>query len=184
MPEDPFTSGNKVTLHRGTTSNIRSQTPNPFTFGINKHRETRRNIETRRSGISFLVATVVVLVVAVAVVGVSFLVLSGRSASSGSNITCDSTPSSSAASIQISIYSGASSSTNAPGYTPDKISLVIGKNNTVTWTNNDAAHHTVTTSNAPAGASFNSGDMAQGATYTCTFTEPGTYQYTAKTMLG
>ena len=61
--------------------------------------------------------------------------------------------------------------------TPDSITLVIGVNNTVTWTNNDSVHHTVTSTTAPAGGSFNSGNMNGGATCTHTFTVPGTYHY-------
>ena len=78
------------------------------------------------------------------------------------------------AAVQVSITPGASNSANAPGYSPDSITLVVGKNNAVTWTNDDSAHHTVTTISAPPGASFNSGDMGSGVVYTCTFTTPGT----------
>ena len=81
--------------------------------------------------------------------------------------------------VAVSIPSGAGSPNGAPGYSPDKITVVVGVNNTVTWTNNDGStHHTVTSSSVPQGASsFNSGDLAGGATFTYTFTTPGTYQY-------
>jgi plastocyanin len=79
--------------------------------------------------------------------------------------------------VQVSIYSGAANSANPPGYIPDNLTLVVGINNTVTWTNNDSAHHTVTSTSAPSGGSFNSGNMNGGATYTHTFTVPGTYKY-------
>jgi plastocyanin len=79
--------------------------------------------------------------------------------------------------IQISILSGVSNSANPPGYSPDKITLVVGINNTVAWTNNDNVHHTVTASSCPEGASFDSGKMNPGAVYSCTFSAPGTYQY-------
>src|SRR2546430_10515364 len=79
--------------------------------------------------------------------------------------------------LQVSIYSGSANSANPPGYAPDSITLVIGVNNTVTWTNNDSAHHTVTSTSAPPGGPFNSGNMDAGATCTHTFTVPGTYQY-------
>jgi len=80
-----------------------------------------------------------------------------------------------AAGLKISIPSGAVSPSNAPGYSPDKVTLVMGVNNTVTWTNNDSAHHTVTS--VSGNGSISSGDMAPGATFTYTFTAPGTYQY-------
>lgn len=84
---------------------------------------------------------------------------------------------SSASAVKVSMPNGAGNPNGAPGYAPDNLTLVIGVNNTVTWTNNDSAHHTVTSTKAPAGASFNSGDMAPGATFSFTFTVPGTYQY-------
>jgi plastocyanin len=122
---------------------------------------------------------IIVIIVGIGIGAFYFLSSSGRSASSGSNIVC-STAKPSGSAVAVSINSGASNSANGPGYGPDNIVVVIGINNTVTWTNNDSAHHTVTTSNAPSGASFNSGDMGPGATYTCTFSETGTYQYYCK----
>jgi len=118
---------------------------------------------------------VVIIVAAAAAVGDLYVSSFSSPPSSGANITCSSQPNSSA--IQIAITKGASNSANGPGYAPDSITLVIGNNNTVTWTNDDSVHHTVNTSSAPTGAAFNSGNMNQGDTYTCTFTMPGTYQY-------
>jgi plastocyanin len=147
-----------------------------------KHSIRRGGRRRRTTGISVIakVTIVVVIIVAIAAAGtIFFMMSSGRSSSSGSNISCSaSKPNGST--IAISIESGASNSANGPGYNPDKIVLVIGINNTVIWINNDSAHHTVTTSSAPSGASFNSGDMGPGATYSCTFTQPGTYQYYCK----
>ena len=74
--------------------------------------------------------------------------------------------------VQISVYTS-----NAPGYRPDTVTLVIGVNNTVTWTNSDSAAHTITSTSSPSGAAFDSGNMNPGATCTWTFTVPGTYQY-------
>ncbi len=55
-------------------------------------------------------------------------------------------------------------------------------NNTVTWTNDDTTGpgvpHTVTALNTTAGApAFDSGNLVAGASFTYTFTVPGTYQY-------
>ena len=58
-------------------------------------------------------------------------------------------------------------------YSPDPVTVVIGVNNTVVWTNNDTAPHTVTANDG----SFDSGNMAPTATFTFTFTTPGTYHY-------
>jgi plastocyanin len=82
------------------------------------------------------------------------------------------------AAVAVSIPTGSSNPSNPPGYAPDKITLVVGVNNTVTWTNADTAAHTVTSVTVPSGAtSFDSGNMDPGATFTYTFATPGTYTY-------
>ncbi|MHB8566496.1 MAG: cupredoxin domain-containing protein [Nitrososphaerales archaeon] len=73
----------------------------------------------------------------------------------------------------VSIAQGAASNENTPGFTPATITVVIGVNNTVTWTNNDSAPHTVTADDG----SFSSGNMDPGNTFSFTFTTPGTYAY-------
>jgi plastocyanin len=83
--------------------------------------------------------------------------------------------------VNIPIGTGAGQSA-APGYAPDNVTVVIGVNNTVVWTNGDTANggtdHTVTSVSVPGGASpFDSGIMAEGANFTQTFTVPGTYEY-------
>ena len=52
--------------------------------------------------------------------------------------------------------------------------LTVQVGTTVTWTNADQMHHTVTA----ASGSFDSGDLGQGATFSYTFTKEGTYDYT------
>lgn len=64
-------------------------------------------------------------------------------------------------------------SSNTLNYDPPSITVVIGVNNTVTWVNNDQAIHTVTASDN----SFNSGNILPGASFTYTFTTPGTFTY-------
>lgn len=61
-------------------------------------------------------------------------------------------------------------------FTPKTITVVIGVNNTVVWTNDDpnGAVHTVTSN---AAGLFDSGQMLPGDTFTCTFTAAGTYDY-------
>ncbi len=64
------------------------------------------------------------------------------------------------------------------GFTPENITVVLGRNNTVTWTNNDSTIHTVTSTTVPAGATpFDSGYLNTGDKYTYTFTAPGVYEY-------
>jgi plastocyanin len=56
-------------------------------------------------------------------------------------------------------------------YTPATLEVHVG--DTVTWTNNDSAPHTVTSSDG----SIQSGTMEQGASFSFTFTTPGTFDY-------
>jgi amicyanin len=56
-------------------------------------------------------------------------------------------------------------------FSPPMLTVTAG--DTVTWTNEDAVAHTATST---AGA-FDSGDLAQGASFSFTFTTPGTYTY-------
>lgn len=58
------------------------------------------------------------------------------------------------------------------GFAFSPATLAIKAGTTVTWTNLDAAPHTVTGSGG-----FLSGQIGQGGTYTYTFTAPGTYEY-------
>lgn len=81
--------------------------------------------------------------------------------------------------VQDSMPAGAGNGpASAPGFAPAALTLVIGVNNTVTWTNNDSpSHHDVASTSVPSGASaIASPDMPPGATFTYTFTVPGTYQ--------
>lgn len=55
-----------------------------------------------------------------------------------------------------------------------KASLTVAKGTTVTWTNNDAVAHTVTSDD---GTSFSSGTIASGATFSFTFNTAGTFNY-------
>ncbi len=73
--------------------------------------------------------------------------------------------------VQASILNGAVSNMSSPGFSPTTIVIVIGVNNTVTWTNNDGAPHTVTDVNG----GFNSGNLDPGQKYTYTFSSVGTF---------
>jgi len=58
-------------------------------------------------------------------------------------------------------------------FNPGTVNVKVG--DTVKWTNNDGAPHTVT---ASAGSEiFDSGSLAKGQVYLHTFTKTGTYQY-------
>ena len=73
--------------------------------------------------------------------------------------------------VHVSIIPDAAS--YSTGYDPDNITVVIGINNTVIWTNNDNEPHTVTATDG----SFDSGNMNPGAEFVHTFTSPGSYTY-------
>ncbi len=79
----------------------------------------------------------------------------------------------SVAAVHVSMPAGAGMNTAGPGYSPASITVVIGVNNTVVWTNDDSMPHTVTA----VDKNFDSGNMNQGETFTYTFSTPGTYQY-------
>jgi plastocyanin len=81
--------------------------------------------------------------------------------------------------IMVSETLGAGNPSGAPGYDPDVIDVVVGVNNTISWTNNDVGHnHTVTSMEIPPGAvPFDSGNMVKNATFTVTLTVPGVYRY-------
>lgn len=76
--------------------------------------------------------------------------------------------------VTVSMVPGSGSNTSiGKAYSPDPLTVVVGVNSTVQWVNNDNAPHTVTANDA----SFDSGNVAQGQSFTFTFTKPGTYQY-------
>jgi plastocyanin len=72
-------------------------------------------------------------------------------------------------------------------FTPDRINVAVGT--AVTWKNEDAAEHTVTSGAVTQGASgvttaadgsFDSASLKQNASFSHTFTAPGTYSYFCK----
>lgn len=73
--------------------------------------------------------------------------------------------------LQASILNGAGGSQSSPGFSPTTILVVIGVNNTVTWTNYDSSPHTVTDVNG----GFTSPTLNMGDKYTYTFNTAGTF---------
>lgn len=80
----------------------------------------------------------------------------------------------SASGVAVKIPQGTSAGGN---YSPSVITVVIGINNTVTWTNNDITAHTVTPVNPGASGWTSSGTISPGGTYSFTFTVAGGYDY-------
>jgi len=61
--------------------------------------------------------------------------------------------------------------TDDKDFSPEELTINVG--DTVTWTNDDDSPHTVTADDGQ----FDSGNMGEGATWSYTFTEVGTYDY-------
>lgn len=76
----------------------------------------------------------------------------------------------------INITSGASQNVNSLGFSPSTITIVIGVNNTVLWTNDDNVPHTVTSDTSDA-IVFSSDNLNPGDTFSFTFSRPGIYSY-------
>lgn len=104
-----------------------------------------------------------------------FQVVSGStvSATTSSAASVATSTTSTLAPSLVSIVAGAATNTSNPGYSPARVIVIIGVNNTIKWTNNDNAPHTVTSTDK----SFDSGNMNQGDGFTYTFTTAGTYNY-------
>lgn len=75
--------------------------------------------------------------------------------------------------VIVRIENGSGVNPNSPGYSPPKITVVIGINNTVKWVNYDSMPHTVTA----VDGSFDSGNLDPGQSFVHTFNTPGTYVY-------
>jgi len=71
--------------------------------------------------------------------------------------------------------SGAAKTVAIKGYAFSPSTLTINVGDTVTWTNEDTAPHTVTVTNGPV--KFDSGNLAKGQSFSYTFTVAGTYGY-------
>ena len=82
-------------------------------------------------------------------------------------------PSTGPGAATVSIVPGAGSNTTVKEFSPNTITVVVGANSTITWVNNDGSPHTVTADDN----SFASSNIAQGQSFTFTFTTVGTYKY-------
>ncbi len=69
--------------------------------------------------------------------------------------------------------SGQTVEVTVQGFTFDPIELTITAGTTVQWTNMDSAKHTISADDG----SWGSGNLGQGATFSFTFDQPGTFAY-------
>lgn len=66
----------------------------------------------------------------------------------------------------------------AVGFTPRNITVILGVNNTIVWTNEDTIVHTVVSRSVPPGApTFQSAELSQGGTFKVTLNVTGVYDY-------
>jgi plastocyanin len=119
----------------------------------------------------------VVLVAALAVAAVLVLAACGSPTNASAGSTPTSTPAATGGATTNSII--------IQNFTFVPASTTVSAGTTVTWTNRDSTPHDVTSSNGPGtGATvtslFTSGLLAQGKTFSYTFTKPGTYYYECK----
>jgi len=133
--------------------------------------------------------TVVGLVVAILIVGaiasigyyqlgVAKVPTTSSASNTVSQVTCTKT---NCAYVNITAGAGGCILPTVCGFSPASITVVIGVNNTVVWTNDDTATHTIT---PLTGAAWDTIDtcqgipgLCQGVTFQYTFTASGTYQY-------
>ena len=81
--------------------------------------------------------------------------------------------------VQVVMPSGVSFKRSL-NFQPATMTLIVGLNNTITWTNQDGADHTVTFTSGPSGVSLPSisdPDVGSGQSFTITLSTAGTYQY-------
>jgi plastocyanin len=97
----------------------------------------------------------------------------GSNQGTTSTIAGGSSSNSMSGAVNVAIVSGAHLQSQSQHFVPDTITVVIGRNNTVTWKNEDNSIHTVTADNG----AFNSGIVNPGSSFTFTFTTPGTFAY-------
>jgi plastocyanin len=89
-----------------------------------------------------------------------------------SGVTSSSAPAGGSTSSSVAAGGGAQVEIKGFAFNPASVTIKVGE--TVTWTNNDSATHTIVPDN---GDFAKSGDLAQGATYTATFDKAGTFPY-------
>jgi len=102
---------------------------------------------------------------------------STSSTSSTSTTTATTTTSTQPGTVQIflPVDVGNNESLN---FTPSKITVVIGVNNTIVWNDLDYVQHTVQSVIVPSGATpWKSGILNEGQLFSVTLTVPGNYKY-------
>ncbi len=99
------------------------------------------------------------------------VLLSGCSTQSSSYTTTTAT----SAGSTTTTAGGPTASVSIASFAFNPATLTVAAGTTVTWTNNDSTTHTVTSTAGPA--SFDSGFVSPGGTFSFKFTQVGTYEY-------
>jgi plastocyanin len=121
--------------------------------------------QPRPSG--FFIALVIIIALAIPLL-VAVTLVSGLGSSGSSSVQNG---------VTVTIPLGVASNQSL-NYVPSTITVVVGVNNTIVWTQNDPIPHTVTSVQVPGGVdSFDSGPLNKGDTFTVTLNVPGTYLY-------
>lgn len=115
-----------------------------------------------------------------AAISVIALLVLAACGSSASGTTGGNTPASSPSVATTTPVKGNAVTISNFTFTPANLTVAVGTK--VTWTNQDSAPHTVTSTDGPSlGAgvtkTFDSGDLGQGGTFSFTFDKAGTYYY-------
>lgn len=132
-----------------------------------------------RPAVSTVLYILSVLILVIVASSGFVLYLGGRAApiTRTSTITSVSLSAACTFSGQLVIIPNGTGENNSLNFAPSTISVVIGKNNTISWFNADDSFHTIAIDSAPTGAQYSTGLVGTAGSYTLTLTIPGTYQY-------
>ena len=143
--------------------------PAPLTLQVRKMEQSAKPVEAAKPKPRTMMLAIIVVVILV-VVGVGIYILTRPAATTNNG-------------IPVSIFDGKPTcSPGTPancGFTPSTLTVKMGVNNTVTWTNNGGQAHTVNSNQTANGSlpSFSSNGINANAQYTFTFPQAGTYHY-------
>jgi plastocyanin len=128
-----------------------------------------RRLTRHRFGLPF--AIVMVLLAALVIVGCSSSSSTTTAAPAGGYGGTSPAAGGGSATTTAPAAGGTAVTISGFAFAPASVTVKVG--DTVTWTNKDSVPHTVTA----ADGSFNSGSLAQGATFSFTFQKAGTFTY-------
>jgi plastocyanin len=127
-----------------------------------------------KKGMTWIIVAVLVVIIAIG----AYFYFSNPAYNQNTNTNTNTNPSANAGvQTQVPPNNAGSSGTDniaISGFAFSPTSLTIHAGDTVVWTNQDYASHTIVSDD---GTSFTSPSVAQGQTYSHTFTTPGNFSY-------